>query len=202
MVFDRNAINTGRRIQDFGLCDLQGVYQNSAKMRAKGFLAVAFLEVTDPNSQNMARELQNWTALGDKLTVAAVVFGEREAIEQMAQKESLTYPVLWDFEMYVAPIWSVSAVPTLFLVDSQGLVLGRVLGADENELAAAHATMAEAIHKSDEAAKAAAEAKAAADAEAAAKSANQSTQVGGAPSPVSPAPAPAATPAVSSPAKS
>ncbi len=42
--------------------------------------------------------------------------------------------------------------------------------------------MAAAIHKSDEAAKAAAEAKAAADAEAAAKSANQAPQVGGAPS--------------------
>ena len=202
MVFDRNAINTGRRIQDFGLCDLQGNYQNSAKMRAKGFLAVAFLEATDPNSQSMARDLQNWTALGEKLTVAAVVFGEREDVEKMAQAGSLTYPVLWDFEMYVAPIWSVSAVPTLFLVDSQGLVLGRVLGADEDELAAAQSTLAEVIHKSDEAAKAAAEAKAAADAEAATKSANQAPQVGGAPSPVSPAPSPTASPSVTAPAKS
>jgi hypothetical protein len=162
MVFDRNAISTGRRIQDFGLCDLAGVYQNTAKMRAKGFLVVAFLKPLDGYSIDVAKELQEWSTMSDKLAVAAVTLGERVDAEELSEVAGVTYPILWDYDTYLAPLWSVTAAPTIFITDAQGMVIARVVGANKAELAEARAVLSEAVRKVEEAARAAAEAAAAA----------------------------------------
>jgi peroxiredoxin len=164
MAFDRNAINTGRPMQDFGLCDLKGVYQHSTRLRSKGFLVVAFLRPSDPSSISVAKTLQEWTTVSDKVTVVAVAVGERSEAETLFEQTGVTFPVLWDFEAYTASTWAVSAAPAIFIVSGQGLVLGRVLGHDKAELDAARSLLVDEVAKAEAAAKAAAEAKAAADA--------------------------------------
>jgi len=164
MAFDRTAINKGKCMQDFGLCDLKGVYQHTTRLRSKGFLVVAFLNASDSGSDAVAKTLAEWTSVSDKITVVAVAVGEREDAESLIARTEVKYTVLWDFEAYTASLWSVNAAPAVFIMNGQGLVLGRVLGSDAAELESARALLSEEVAKADAAAKAAAEAKAAADA--------------------------------------
>ena len=162
MAFDRNAIAIGRRIQDFGLCDLKGAYQHSTRLRGKGFLVVAFVNPLESNSVAVVKRLQDWLALSDKVGVVVLTVGERDDAAKMIESTGVTYPVLWDFEAYTAMTWAVTAAPTIFIVNGQGLVLGRVLGNDKDELEAAKTMLLEEVRKLEEAAKAAADAAAAA----------------------------------------
>ncbi len=161
MVFDRSAINVGRRIQDFGLCDLTGIYQNSTKLRTKGYLVVGFLSSTDSSSAAVAKELESWKAISDKLSICALALGEREEAQNFAALTSVTFPVLWDADNYTSQNWGVNEVPALFITDSQGIVMDKVIGNDIAPLKAAKDLLTEVIRKADEAAKAAADAAAA-----------------------------------------
>jgi hypothetical protein len=164
MVFDRTAISSGRTIQDFGLCDLKGVYQHTSRMRSKGFLAIAFIDSASPASIDIITALADWTSIGPKVAGVVVAMGERADAESLASTTQTTLPILWDAENYLAPIWAITAVPTIFVVNDKGIVLGRVRGTDSAELLSAKEMIAEEVRKSDEAAAAAAAAKAAADA--------------------------------------
>jgi peroxiredoxin len=158
MAFDRGAINIGRYAPDFGLCDLRGVYQHTSRLRGKGFLAIAFVNPLAHSSLSVVRTLQDWLKASDKIALVAVMTGERADAEEFAQTCEATFPVLWDFEDNTTRSWSVSATPTVFVVDGAGLVIGKVTGSDKSELDAAGAALAEATRRAEEAARIAAEA--------------------------------------------
>lgn len=151
-------------MQDFGLCDLKGAYQHTSRMRGKGFLAIAFLELGCSGNAEIVKVLSDWTTISPKVAAAIVMTGEREAVEEFGAENETGVPILWDPDSYIFPLWAVSVVPTVFIVNDKGVVLGRVRGADESELNAAKGLLAEEVRRSDEAAAAAAAAKAAADA--------------------------------------
>ena len=175
MVFDRNAVNVGRTILDFGLGDLKGAYQNTGRLRSKGWLVAVFVEVGDYSSIQAIDTLQSWISElpADKVSVIAIAGGEREDLEKFAEARNITFPVLWDYNDYVATIWSIADIPTLFVTDAAGKVLVRLAGADAAKYAEAKAMLEGEIKKAEEAAKAAAEAKAAADAQKAAEAAKE-----------------------------
>ncbi|HEY3330972.1 MAG TPA: redoxin domain-containing protein [Capsulimonadaceae bacterium] len=186
-MFDRSAITEGRTIQEFGLCDVKGVYQNTAKLRAKGWLAVLFFDPSDAYSASVAAQLQEWatTLPGDKLSVVGVGRGERADLVKFAADKALTYTVLWDLEDYTLGLWGVTALPTLFVTNAQGSVLAKIAGDDKPAIAAAKAVLEVGIQKAAEAAAAAKAAEEAAKAAAAAAP----------PPPPAPAPAAVAAPA-------
>jgi hypothetical protein len=160
MVFDRTAMSTGRSMQDFGLCDIKGIFQHTSRMRGKGFLVVAFLDAEANNSYDVSTTLNDWISQSPKIAAAAVVSGDRDKIEAFGVKSEAKFPVLWDPDAYIAPIWAVNVVPTLFIMNDKGMVLGRVRGTNPGELSAAKELLLDEVRKSDEAAAA----KAAADA--------------------------------------
>jgi hypothetical protein len=164
MVFDRTAMSTGRGMQDFGLCDVQGVYQHTSRLRSKGFLAIAFIDPAGVGSADIVNTLTDWTTISPKVSATVVAIGERIDAESLATATDTKLPVLWDADSYVSATWSVTAVPTVFVVNDKGTVLGQVRGTNSAELGAAKEMLTDAVHKSDEAAAAAAAAKAAADA--------------------------------------
>lgn len=173
MVFDRNAVNVGRTILDFGLGDLKGTYQNTARLRSKGWLVALFFAVGDSSSIQAIDTLQSWTSElpQDKVSTIGIAGGEREDIEKFVAARNSTFSVMWDYNDYVATIWSITDIPTLFVTDAAGKVLVRMAGADAARYADVKTLLQAEIKKAEEAAKAAAEAKAAADAAKAAEAA-------------------------------
>jgi len=164
MVFDRSAINVGRTIQDFGLGDLSGVYRNTAKLRAKGWLVIIFFDASDSKSSGTTGILKNWAASlpSDKVSILGVGVGERSDVEQYAKTYEVTFPLVWDYDDYVSATWSVSALPTVYVTNAGGKVLSRIIGSNSAELGEAQALLESEIEKAVEAARIAAE-KAAAD---------------------------------------
>ena len=175
-MFDRSAITEGRSIQDFGLCDLNGVYQLTAKLRAKGWMVVTFFTPDDAFSTSVLNTLQEWTSSlpADKVSILGVLEGNRDALEAFKKSVTATFPIVWDIADYWSANWGLSELPTTFVTDSGGRVLDRIVGADTDALSDARTQLSALIEK-------AAAARAAADA--AAASSAPSAQ---------PAPAPAA----------
>jgi peroxiredoxin len=172
MVFDRSSITVGRTIQDFGLGDIAGVYRNTAKLRAKGWLVVAFFDASNDAAAGATKTLIGWSESlpSDKVTILGVGIGERDDVEKFAKTNNITFPVVWDYEDYVSVTWSVNALPTIYITNVGGTVLARVTGNDIADLENARLTIEAEIAKAAEAARIAAE-KAAADAATAASSA-------------------------------
>ena len=204
MIFDRSAITRGRRIQDFGLCDTDGVYQTSTKLRAKGWLVVTFFSPDEAPSARTVDKIQEWAGSlpTDKVSIVGVYRGEKSAIGPFAQEHGVTFPLLWDLEDYNIGLWGLTSLPTTFVVDAAGAVAARIVGDNTAELNAAGTALDEAIKRAAEAAQAAeaATAAAAAPPPASAPAAPAATAVTGPTAPPS-APKPPAAKPVKNPAK-
>jgi peroxiredoxin len=165
MVFDRSSINVGRTIQDFGLGDLSGVYRNTAKLRAKGWLVIFFFNSNQTASATAAKVLTGWlTSLpADKVSILGVGLGSRTDVEEFSKTNDISFPIVWDYEEYVAATWSIVDLPTFYITNAGGKVLARITGFNDKELDSGRAVIVNEISKAEEAARIAAE-KAAADA--------------------------------------
>jgi hypothetical protein len=155
MIFDRSAITVGRTILDFGLCDTKGVYQTTTKLRTRGWLVVAFIDPVDSNSAKAAEALSGWSDLPqDKVTILTVSLADPKS----PKVSGLSLPgiVVWDFDAYVAGIWGVNAVPTIFVANGAGKVLAKMHGFSAEELSGAKALLSVDIKNTEDAAQAAA----------------------------------------------
>jgi len=163
-MFDRSAITQGRLIQEFGLCDIKGVYQNTSKLRAKGWLAILFIDADNTFSASAAQALQKWpeSLPADKVSILGVARGEKESLKGFASEHNLTYPIVWDFDDYVGGLYGINSTPTLLVTDSLGKVLAKIVGDDATAIDAAKATIAQAVQAAQEVAERAAKAAAAA----------------------------------------
>ncbi|MDR3707718.1 MAG: TlpA disulfide reductase family protein [Capsulimonadaceae bacterium] len=158
-MFDRSAITPGRTIQEFGLCDLKGVYQNTTRLRSKGWLVVFFFKVDDEYSASVAATLGGWAAElpADRVSLLGVASGDRTALTNAAASLDIKFPVVWDPEDYVAGTWGINALPAVFVSDARGKVLARIAGDDQPALEAAKSSLSESVRKAIEAAAKAAE---------------------------------------------
>lgn len=169
--YGAHTAGTNRPIQDFGLSDLNGLYQYTAKLRVKGLLVVVFWS---PESAPSVRALemvqawttdlptQKWTALG----VAGT--GDRAALNAWAEGRELSgLSLLLDHELYQTRMWGVSHLPSVYLVSGKtGRVLQKILGENADALTGMRQALGEEIDKiiaGEAAAKAAEEEKKAAD---------------------------------------
>ena len=153
----------GRTILDFGLCDTKGVYQYTAKLRAKGLLVVVFFSTASAGSLAVLKTVQEWTAAvkTDKWTPLAVASSSPEELKAFSEKNGLTdITFLLDYEYYQTRNLGVSHVPTLLVISGKtGQVLQRVQGNIAAELDAAGSVLKAEVAQivaAEEAAKAAA----------------------------------------------
>ncbi len=163
--YGANTAGTSRPIQDFGLSDTKGVYQYTAKLRAKGLLVVVFFSTDSPPSVKALETVQSWTAETptQKWTALGVAEGDRPALAQFAEAHGLSsVSVVLDFELYQTRMWGVSHLPSVYLVDGKtGRVLHKIIGDDDQALGGMKQMLASEVAKivaAEEAAKAAAEA--------------------------------------------
>ncbi len=162
--YGANTAGTSRTITDFGLSDTKGVYQYTAKLRAKGLLVVIFFSLDSPPSVKALETVQSWTAETptQKWTALGVAEGNRPDLAQFAEAHGLAnVSVLLDFELYQTRLWGVSHLPSIYLVSGQtGRVLHKIVGDDEPALDGMKQMLASEVSKliaAEEAAKVAAE---------------------------------------------
>ncbi len=162
--YGANTAGTSRTITDFGLSDTKGVYQYTAKLRAKGLLVVIFFSLDSPPSVKALETVQSWTAETptQKWTALGVAEGDRPDLAQFAEAHGLAnVSVLLDFELYQTRLWGVSHLPSIYLVSGQtGRVLHKIVGDDEPALDGMKQMLASEVSKliaAEEAAKVAAE---------------------------------------------
>ena len=162
--YGANTARTSRPIQDFGLSDTKGVYQYTAKLRAKGLLVVVFFSPDSPPSVEALKTVQAWTTETptQKWTAIGVAEGDRTEMAQFADAQGLSnISVVLDFELYQTRMWGVSHLPSVYLVSGKtGRVLQKILGEDAAALNGMKQMLADEVAKivaAEEAAKAAAE---------------------------------------------
>jgi len=65
----------------------------------------------------------------EKLVILAVAMGENvERIKLFSKKNNFTFPLLSDEEMEITKLYGVKNIPVTYLIDPEGIVLGRALG--------------------------------------------------------------------------
>ena len=163
--YGANTAGTSRPITDFGLSDTKGIYQYTAKLRAKGLVVVVFFAMDSPPSVKALETVQSWTAETptQKWTALGVAEGDRPEMAQFAEAHGLSnISVLLDFELYQTRQWGVSHLPSVYLVDGKtGRVLHKIIGDDEPALGGMKQMLASEVGKlvaAEEAAKIAADA--------------------------------------------
>ncbi len=163
--YGANTAGTSRPIMDFGLSDTKGIYQYTAKLRAKGLLVVVFFSMDSPPSVKALETVQSWAAETptQKWTALGVAEGDRPDLAQFAESHGLSnVSVLLDFELYQTRMWGVSHLPSIYLVSGQtGRVLHKIVGDDKPALDGMKQMLASEVAKiiaAEEAAKVAAEA--------------------------------------------
>ena len=149
--YGANTAGTGRAIQDFGLTDLKGNYQYTAKLRAKGLLVVVFYATESAPSVRALEVVQSWAAdlPTQKWTFLAVGDGDRGELAQFAEAQGLTAATLvLDHDLYQTRHWGVSNLPSVYLVSGRtGRVLHKILGEDARAMDGMRAMLTDEVEK-------------------------------------------------------
>jgi len=149
--YGANTAGTGRAIQDFGLSDLKGNYQHTAKLRAKGLLVVVFYATDSAPSVRALEVVQSWAAdlPTQKWTFLAVGDGDRGELGQFAEAHGLAAATLvLDHDLYQTRQWGVSNLPSVYLVSgSTGRVLHKILGEDAKAMDGMRAMLTAEVEK-------------------------------------------------------
>ncbi len=149
--YGANTAGTGRAIQDFGLTDLKGNYQYTAKLRAKGLLVVVFYATESAPSVRALEVVQSWAAdlPTQKWTFLAVGDGDRGELAQFAEAQGLTAATLvLDHDLYQTRQWGVSNLPSVYLVSGRtGRVLHKILGEDARAMDGMRAMLTDEVEK-------------------------------------------------------
>ena len=149
--YGANTAGTGRAIQDFGLTDLKGNYQYTAKLRAKGLLVVVFYALDSAPSVRSLEAVQAWTAdlPTQKWTALGVGDGDRAELARFAEARGLdAITLVVDHDLYQTRQWGVSNLPSLYLVSGRtGRVLHKIMGEDGPAMDGMRAMLADEVNK-------------------------------------------------------
>ncbi|MEE8418559.1 MAG: TlpA disulfide reductase family protein [Dehalococcoidales bacterium] len=129
---------TGTRVSeiapDFRLQSLEGEMVNLGDLRGKVVLLNFWATWCGPCRDEMGylEEVhREWTDRG--LALLAINVGETiPQVEDFMREFNLTLPVLLDGDMGVARIYNITGYPTTFLIDKNGIIQGKQIGAFPN----------------------------------------------------------------------
>jgi len=122
---------TGKLAPDFHLQNLDGQSVSLSDFRGKTVLINFWTTWCPPCRYEMPFLQEIYDEWSDRgLMVLAVDIGERPAkVKEFVRSNNLTLPVLLDTERDTVQKYVISAYPTTFFIDKDGIILGRITGA-------------------------------------------------------------------------
>jgi len=128
---ESSVVRVGELAPDFQAQNLDGHTISLSDLRGKPVLLNFWATWCPPCREEMPylqQIYEEWS--GEGLIVLAVNIGESPAtVEEFAQVYNLTLPILLDINGEAAQVYNVTAFPTTFFVDRDGIVRKKVIGA-------------------------------------------------------------------------
>jgi len=123
------VVRVGEAAPDFSLRDLSGTAVSLAGKKGNVVLLYFWAECAACQRQLPGLESVYARNRGKGLDLLAVNVGQKRMIVELyARQTALSFPVLVDEKMAVARRYGVNRVPTIYLLDRQGMVREKVLG--------------------------------------------------------------------------
>tara|TARA_Y100001970_G_C14247317_1_gene869212 strand:+ start:2497 stop:3033 length:537 start_codon:yes stop_codon:yes gene_type:complete len=122
--------NIWLKANDFSALDSSGLTVSLNDFKGKFVLLNFWATWCYPCLKEMPDLEKAYQNLGEeKLAIVAVAMGENVAkINKFSKKNNFTFPLLSDENMEITKLYGVKNIPVTFLIDSNGLVLGRAIG--------------------------------------------------------------------------
>jgi peroxiredoxin len=128
------VVRIGEEAPGFSLPDLSGTSVSLDGKRGDVVLLYFWAQCVACQRQLPGLERLYGKHRGKGFSILAVNVGQKPMIVEFYAKQSeLTFPVLVDEKMSVSRRYGVTRVPTLYLLDRQGVVREKVLGEIESE---------------------------------------------------------------------
>lgn len=140
-----NTLNPNETMRDLLLTDTAGQPRATAQARKAGMLALVFFRTDCPQCRQTIALLQSLAdayADSGKLTVWGVSQDSAAATRAFAEQNGIRFPLLLDHDAWQSMNYGVTSVPTLYLVDGQGVVVQKVRGHSPATLDAVSAKVA------------------------------------------------------------
>jgi len=126
-----SGARVGGPAPDFKLQNLDGQYISLSDLRGKPVLLNFWATWCKPCVSEMPyiqQVYEEWSGKG--LVVLAVNIGQSPAeVKRFLQAHSLSLPVLLDTKENAARKYNITAIPTSFLIDSDGVIREKIIGA-------------------------------------------------------------------------
>ncbi|MDP6657299.1 MAG: TlpA disulfide reductase family protein [Nitrospinaceae bacterium] len=132
--YQAEAVEKVHLAQDFSLKNLEGKEVNLSQFRGK-YLLINFwatwcgpCKIEMPSLEALYRRFKSDKF--DMLGISNDMFGDR-VVRPYVKASKLTFPMLLDQRMTVSHQYGVVSLPTTFLVDPQGKIIGVLQGAED-----------------------------------------------------------------------
>lgn len=128
-----DRLSETRVAPDFTIEDTQGVTHSLADYRGQVLVVNFWATWCPPCVKEMPSLQRAWEELRkEDIAVLAINMGEqKQAIEDFIQKYPVELPILLDKDFDMADAWSVTGLPTTYVVDSEGQIVFQVIGERE-----------------------------------------------------------------------
>ena len=114
----------------FHLQDLKGRFHRLSDFRGKVLIVNFWATWCAPCREELPSMNRAWEILKDKAVVMlAINVGEdQEAVQAFSRDYPINFQILLDMKGSASQRWGVTAMPTTFLVDSEGKIARRIMG--------------------------------------------------------------------------
>jgi len=139
-------IVAGNMAPGFSLTGLDGKEYSLGALMERGPVVVAFFKISCPVCQFTFPFLQRLFKLygGDGATFLAISQDDARATKKFAEEFGVTFPIVLDEEEYpVSNGYGLTNVPTIFLIDTEGVVKVSGMGFVKQDLETISAKLAE-----------------------------------------------------------
>ncbi len=125
----------GNLAPDFQLQNLDGQAVSLSDFRGKPVLVNFWASWCPPCRSEMPYIQEIYEEWSDKgLVILAVDIGESPStVENFMQSYNLTFPALLDINQAVALEYNIRGIPTTFLIDKDGIIQDKMIGAFQNK---------------------------------------------------------------------
>jgi peroxiredoxin len=128
-----DQLSETRVAPNFALEDMQGITHSLADYQDKVLVVNFWATWCPPCVKEMPSLQRAWEQLqGEDIAVLAINMGEqKEAVKRFIQQYPIDLPILLDKDFDMADAWSVSGLPTTYVVNPDGEIVFQAIGERE-----------------------------------------------------------------------